>query len=406
MKLAPIVALLQKELPQYTPLFTDALQASLSWAGAVVTATFTEPHGLLAGHEATLSGVREDVAIASMTRSSTPGDTQAVIVTTQVHDHTFDRAAGTSSIPINPLTRNGQVTISGAAEADWNGTFDVDPDGLDGPIPDRNTINIIVPPYVAQATSVTGSPVLEEAYSPFASLNRAIVVVTSTDLQITFNMETAHIGQPQPAGTILVNSRPRVSSAVTVRKALEHYTEEADQTKLWAYVVLGDNTSGTSRENDSDAVAEQRRGAWQQRLLQPMSVLVVFPASDSVTGSDERDLAEDIRGALMSSLLGAELETGLATDLQAPGSAGKPQLQYQGDGVFVYDGALLVHEYSFIQTATIGNRDTIKPSADVAYRDSNITIFPVLDLLHRPVFDESVQAKVTLTDWSHDDRQA
>lgn len=404
MKLAPIVALLQKELPNYSPLFTDSLEASLAWAGAVVTATFKQPHGLAIGHEATLSGVREDVDIASMTRNSTAGDTQAVLVTTQVHDHTF-RDSSNTSLPINPLTRNGQVTISGATEADWNGTFDVDPDGLDGAIPDRNTINIIVPAYVAQATSVTGTPVLHAAYSPFASLNRAITVTRADELSIDFNMPTVHIGQPQPSGTILVNSRPRISSAVTVRKALDHYTKLEDG-KLWAYVVLGDVTSGTSRENDSDAVAEQRRGTWQQRLLQPMSVLVVFPASSSTTGSDERDQAEDIRSAFLSSLLGAELETGLATDLQAAGSAGKPQLQYQGDGVFVYDGALLVHEYSFIQTATIGNRDTIKPSADVAYRDSKITIFPVLDLTHRPVFDESVQAKVTVTDWSHDDRVA
>lgn len=402
MKSGPIVSQIQLLIQKFTPLLTDPVPVTLSWAGAVVTATSTTPHNLRVNDQVVITGVREDVAIASLTRVATPGDTQAVLVTSQDHDFTHNLNRGNpGNLEKNPVTGNPAITISGATEADWNGTFDVDLDVAPLHIPNRRTINLRVPEFVAQPTSVTGTPVLHGGLPTAESLNRQATVIAKTNLTFDFTMPVVQAGQPQPAGSIVVHVRPRVAAAISVERAASMYSERAG---IWAFVVLGDNVQSKGRETDTDAIDEQLRGSWRQRLVQPVSVFVFIPSADDLSVAQARDTAEDLRSPIQRCLLGGSFESGLTLD-QNPGPAGKGILQYEGDAIeaSVTTDAVLVYEFAFQATQDITDSDLVSLEDSVAWRDVDLTGFTVLDTDTPSVFDDEQEPKAELEDFSMDD---
>ncbi len=365
---ADVVAQLQNLLPHSTELLTDVFELSgVSRAAFIATATSKATHPFLTGQDVILAGAEAHLPV-TLTRVATTGDTNAIAKFTTDHDLTMDS--------LLKLPRGGGfngykkcIVISGESGTDWNGTWEV------LSIPDGLTVNLVVPAYAAQDTTSAGSPVLENSARLRETINGSYTVreVTANTLKV----QTAYSGDsptPAPSGTIKAHTRPRISAAATFERAEAAYTKMTEA-KLWAFVILGDADASTDRETDSDSVADQpaSAGAFRQRVVQPFDVLVFFPASDSFAGAEMRDMAAQLYGPLLTSLVGTKFATGLDQETTVG-------LQTTGHRQHRYDGPLYVHSFGFEQTVDVLFGDTVGPAnraRTVRAKSIALTIFPI-----------------------------
>jgi len=115
MKLTDIVNQLKAVLPRYTDDFSTSLSiTSLTRSGSTVTATTSAAHGLVAGNKALIVGAKTPITVSSLTRIN---QTIAGIET--------QYANALCATKHNLTPNNKTVEISGAAQAGYNGTFDL-----------------------------------------------------------------------------------------------------------------------------------------------------------------------------------------------------------------------------------------------------------------------------------------
>jgi len=348
MRASDLVTQLALLLPQVTDkLTTNVPVASLTRSGTVVTAACSAPHGLEVGAAVSISGAVVPIPITSLTRSGTTG----TLVTSTDHDLTS---------PVAPT-----VTISGAVEASFNGTFSV--------IQVRNRRTITFSMADSGPVTATGSPRLEGGESALRQYNSAYAV-TEVPNPSTFRFVQAVASLPNPIGTISARTRARVSSTVSPARAVAAYTQQS-RDALWLFAVLEDVVASKSREIRSDAVDNIQRGNYfRQQVTQPFSLYLFIPVTDEIGGREARDVAEDLFRQICRAVLHSKFDSGLAAGRQGT-------VQFVGHGTFDYDPtSVYVHSYSFQQTVDLTFDDTVGPDLDVAFREVVLTQFPDLEL--------------------------
>lgn len=346
MRVSDIVTRLAVTLPQLTDKLTNEIPVnSLTRSGTVITAACDEAHELEPGNAVSIVGAVVPIRIFNLTRVGTVG----TLVTDTAHDLT------------EPITSS--VTISGALEAEFNGTFAV------VSVVNRKTITFTM--VDSGPTTGTGSPVLLGGESALRDYN-TLYQVLKTPSPVEFAISHSVTGLPDPTGTILARTRPRISAAVNARRLFDSYTEQPLD-KLWLFVVLGPVDASKSRHIRSDAVDNLSRGdEYRQQVIQTFGLYLFIPVSDDLSGQAGRDVAEDLFRSLCRSILFSSFDSGLYV-----GEQGK--VQFVSHDTFDYNTSVYVHAYEFQQVVDLTFEDTVGPDVDVAFRNINLTILPQLE---------------------------
>lgn len=344
MDAADVVAQLQAVLPTRTAFFTDETAVtSITRSGTTVTVNTAVESGVSSGQIVVVNGAIVPIDIGTLTRSGIVG----TLVTDSDHDLT------------NAIAPT--ITIDGATEGEFNGTFariNVD---------NRTTIRFTMAD--SGATTATGSPLLLNGESPFRQYN-GIHEITNK-LSLAFEYEDALSGLNNPVGTITVQTNPRVSGAATLERAIEAYTAKPAG-DLWMFVVLDDVVASKDRSVDSDAVDNQQRGdEFRQQIVMGFTLYVMFPTADQIAGRSSRDVAQGLLQPICQAVLFKQFPTGLFASTH--GAA-----QFVSHGAVQYDSAFYLHQFLFQQTVDLTFEDTVGPDVDVAWRDTSMTIQPDL----------------------------
>lgn len=345
MKTTDIIGQLQAVLPQETSLFSTTISVvSITPSGTTATVVTSSVHGLSVGNSVAISGSESPIGITSITRVST----LVTVVTTTDHDITEGF--------------HTTVTLSGANEAEFNGTFTLIT------AVNRRTFTFTV--ANSGPTTGTGTMILEDPGDPigFNGLFTVDTVPTTTSFTYTLGKVLT-----VPAnGTILMHLSLRVSGAATVERAVEMYTKQSTQSDMWAFVVLDDGVVSKDRTSRNDALASIAPGGdRRQQFIQNASVYVFVKSTGDLSGRVARDLMVDVRALLLKALIGVKF----TSDLNAQDGSG---MIYGGDGVEIYDGSTYVHRFEFQLLTSITNDDTVDPDLNVAFRDVNVTILTTL----------------------------
>ncbi len=360
MKAQDIVDQLSKVLPLYTSGFSNSLPIlSAQVSGAIVTVTTDGSHGLEDQQAVAVTGIKAPVQI-DVTSFRRTGST-AQFKTLQQHDLTLserDKANGGKTI-----------TISGANEVEFNGTFQLlrvinrggagEPDSL-----------VIAVDDVGPA-AITGSPLVGDANgSIFNGLKAATVVDDAT-----FTYELA---QAYPLDGVTTGAEVQVSIRITAALDIREYMEDVytakgldDDTLV---VQLGDVVQSKKRNEQTDA-ADSSSGqySYNSSLIQPFAVYVVLNVTDELTGSCARDIVEsEYIPAIFRAVLRASFDTGF--------SYSGFRATFTGHGVFAYSDdlgknkAVYAHEITFEQLVQLTSADTADTAETVAMRDVDYTL--------------------------------
>lgn len=335
MKSRDITNQLKGALPLFTSAFSTSLTASsIVVASDVATVTTATAHGLTTGDLATVRDAITPNTITSLTRVGNV----ATAVTAEPHN-IAQKVRGA------PQT----VTISGAIETDYNGVKTL----LSIPSQTSFTYKVENDP----TTPATGSPVLEEFFilsdddAGFTHINGVHqVTVTGTT---TFTYATNAVPDVTAIGTPTVEVRPRISSSITLDRAIDSYTQHK-QGELWAFVVLEDRIANRDRNINSDAVSSKSVGSDSRQLvIAPFTVYVFVPTSNDLSGRASRDIAEDLTQSMFKALLGVKFENNLSSNNWS-------EVSFIEHGIQDYNTAFYIHRYSFEALMDISFEDTAK----------------------------------------------
>lgn len=344
MKAQAIINQLAIALPNFSDKFTTNFDiTSLTRSSTTVTATTSVAHGLVVGKQVNIVGAKTPITITSLTRAGAIG----TLVTGADHDMT--EIFSTS------------VELSGAVEAEFNGTFTI------LTVPNRRTITFTMAD--SGPTTATGSPLLLNGTSYLQQYN-GLKEITAVPSTTTFDYEVTDATLFTPAaGTIKAKTDPRITGAVSVERIVESYTKkEVDE--YWAFVVLGDVFASKSRKIESDATDNQQRGnEFRQQTIQPFSIIVVAPVKQEIAARAVRDDMEVIFRPICRSVLFKAYDSQLFVGAQNPS-------QFVDHGFLAYNTAVYIHGFNFESVADITFDDTVGYDDDVAFRDiiSNMTI--------------------------------
>ncbi len=341
MKASDAIIQLQAVLPAVTNDFsTQIALISVTPAGTTATATTIVPHSFVVGNVVNISGTLAPVVIDSITRN----ETVATATTATPHD----------------ITEGFQenVTISGANESEFNGTFP-----LISAV-NRKTFSFTVPD--SGATVGTGSMLLEDPPSAFGY--NGLVTITAVPASNQFEYQLPLALTEAAVGSGVVHSNIRVTGAVSFERADDMYTEQADQSSLWAFVVLGDTIASKDRNTKNDAITSAAPGSdRRQQIYQTFSIFVFKPTTDDLSARQARDDMEDVMLSLFKALLYWQAPTGLA----ANNGMG---VVFVSHGLQDYNTARYVQEFQFQLVTEITRNDTVADSFSVAFRDIDLTI--------------------------------
>lgn len=341
MKASDIIKQLQIVLPTVTDSFSTqiALQ-SVTPVGTTATAKTSVAHNLSIGDAVNVTNTFSPIGISSITRN---GDTGTATTDTP-HDITegfFD-----------------SVTISGANESEFNGTF-----SLVSAV-NRKTFQFSMDD--SGATVATGSMLLEDPPSPIGYNGLQVVTAIPQPDEFQYKLPIA-LTEPS-VGSGVVHSGVRVTGAATVNRAMQMYTEQANKDDMWAFAVLGETIASKDRNSRNDAVTSAAPGSdRRQQIYQNFSIFVFRPSASDLSGRSSRDDMEDVMVSLFKALLYWKAPPGLSAD--------------NGMGVvFVshafqeYDTATYIQEFQFQLVLDISRSDTVDDSLNVAFRDIDLTM--------------------------------
>jgi len=354
-KASDIVKQLSLNVPLYTDGFSTSVDiASASVAGTTVTVTTAGPHGLKrSGQTVTISGMTAPVQIDAGSFQRVGGS--AMFNTLQDHDLTLserDKASGGKTI-----------TISGANEAEFNGTFQL------LSIPNRRAVVMAVAD--SGPAAISGAPLVDDA-----GINYFNVVAPATELSpTTFRYE---IAEAYPLAPITSNAKAATSLRILAVLDIERYLqdiytkkEEGDDVLV---VQLGDVTQSKNRNEETDA-ADSSSGEYSfvPTLIQPFAVYIVQNLTGQLTGAKARDkVEEEYVPAIFKALLRADFSTGFTYS--------GFRSTFTGHGTFAYAdpngkrAAIYAHEVAFQQLVQLSSVDGVAPTATVAMRDVDYTV--------------------------------
>lgn len=336
MKTRDIVGQLQAEVPRHTNKFTDQVAfTSLTAVGTTVTAVTASAHGRTAGQAVSVTGVLTENPVSLIASGTTVTGT-----TTFAHDLT--EGAGAT------------VTISGAADSDFNGTFDL------ASAVNRKTFTYKLP--AAPAGSAGGTPVLEE--DRIDGFNGLFEITVASATSFTYEVAT-----PPPGLAVLTNAvaniKSRISRAISLEAVAAAYTKQADTDTLWMFVVPGNTTVSNDRHQLNDSTASFMEGT-ERRLhtIVNFDIVVVFPSADERAGAEAADDAQDVAVVLYKALAGYHSPSGLVDGTQF-------QVTPVEHGFGSYNGPVYVHRYGWQAIEDITEADTFITGSR-AFRDARV----------------------------------
>lgn len=338
MKIEDIVNQLYKALPAYTDYFTDNVPVNqITSSGLVATVETSTPHGLTTGDYAHISGALTPNPLTSLTRI----DNIAYGTTTNNHDLTEN------------FSPQEFIQIVGADQSEYNGThkFNLEPD--------RKNFSYEV--LGSPVTPATGSPELLENLIYGYNGWHEVTVLDST--RFTYALPKA---QESPAkGNPICQTSPRISGAATSERAEEAYTKQLPG-KLWAFVVTGNKIANKDRQMNNDSTYAPGKGvAFRQLVIQPFSIYIFIPASNTIAGRQAKDLSEELIPKFCKSLL----RFNIPSQFIQPNYSGAV---LSSSSFFAYNTAYYVQELVFETTEYITYEDTIDDSIGVAFRDIDV----------------------------------
>lgn len=350
MKSEDIIKQLKVVLPEITDLFSDVFNiTSLTYSAGLVTAVTDTAHNLSTGYHVNIVDATNPIDILSIERTGT----EALVTTVTDHDLTLSN---------NDILRDDKtVSLSGATEAEFNGTFKLKE------VLNSREFKIVIAD--AGAVTVTGSPKLEDgSVLPGFNGRHEITVVNTTTFTYPVTVALAAIA----GGTPVVKHDVRVSGAVDIDTALNAYTEHSD-TKLWAFVILGDVVASKNRNIQSDMIDTlTRTDGINQRIAQTFNILVIKDTSDYIGGLSARDLMEDVFLILNKSLVGVKFPTGLAASEQFIAT-------FVEHGFNGFNTSYYTHIFSYEMAADITFEDTVGYDHDVAFREFDLYVKSDID---------------------------
>ena len=374
MKFRDIIKRLQVYLPNFTSLFSDVISlTSLVSASNVVTATSTTPHGLNPGDYININGALVPLPIVNLTSVDTGGDIvnyalngpypNGALFGKTVAQLGTNVAFAETSLP-HDLTEkwNETVQISGATPDGYNGTLYL------LQVPNRKNFAYLLNGTLASPATGTDITLLQNV--PFGFNGWIQILTTPTDTTFTY-AANGTLPDCTAQGTIIAQTTPRISGALTYDKANYAYTAKLPN-KIWGFVVVNDDVASKDRNTNSDAVAVFNSGAayFRQLISDGFSFYVFCPATyvdnggeqiDS-GGIEERDLMEDLYPALLKSLCRVRLPTPFNEE-----SVG--QIIFLEHGFHDYLDAYYIHRFLFEQSYYIDILDTNPNNNTVAFRD-------------------------------------
>lgn len=348
MKAFDIIKQFHLAMPQfndYFSAFTTDFTASSS--GSIVTVTTANPHGLSTGNVITMTGIKSQIELFEIS-----------LANGRVTASTFAN---------HDLTRGYQenVTLSGSDNDELNGTFEL----LD--VPNRRSF---VFDYPGVDVDDPGTVYLLEdrSYGGVNGIFNVTVVDDNTftydagiiigDFETSFNIENAklHLGI-------------RISGASDIDRAVSSYTEQSGENTLWGFVIVEDAISSKDRNVTNDATLNQGNlNEWNVLYLEGFSFYVVVPTTGDITGRRARDLCEEIKPAVFSSVLGKAFDSGFSDNIVSP-------VVPLGDQFFGYFKSYYIHQYRFEQVSRITNTDIKDYGQNVAFRDIEFNIRDIIN---------------------------
>jgi len=336
-KSSDFILQLSAKLPAIVDDFTDSFSvSSLTRSGTVVTVTTTAAHGLSVGQSVNIVGAQTPIAITSIDRVG--------IVATMVTSADHDMTEGEFTT----------VEISGATEAEFNGTFTI----LN--VTNRRTITFQVAD--SGPLSATGSPLLLNGSSPLQSYN-GLKSVASVPTTATLTYAITDLGQFSPAsGTITAKTNPRISGSVTADRIIDAYTAQPPA-DAWLFVVMNDTIANRDRNLTIDGTTNIGKSSnFKQYAAQTVSFYAVFPAANEIAGRAARDRAEELFQPVCQSVLFSKFDSLLAAGEYSA-------LMFNEHGFEAYNTAVYIHRYTYEMSLLLGFDDTVGADEDVAFRD-------------------------------------
>jgi len=332
MQAKEIILHLRENLPRFSDLFSVYVAPeAIVIAGNLVTVTKTA-HGLANKHLLTVTHAR----VANPIDTVSGDATEAFLVTQDPHDLTegYQSTARLESAS-TPAVNNDYELLS------VPGRNDLSVKGLTVPAPGDLTLK--------EDREVGINGLFEIAWIDDDNFSYVI--------PWDFSGGAPVIDVPNTR----LHTAVRVSGASEVERIIEAYDAQPPD-DMWAFVVLGDTNINKDRYVNTDADMEQGgTNTWNGLLMSPFSVYTFAPV-EKITGRYARDLNEDTRPALYSSLLGATFYTGFTHEADSG-------VYPQGDGKHEYKKAYYIHNFEFSQVAQIANSDTLLASPTSAWRD-------------------------------------
>jgi uncharacterized membrane protein YqgA involved in biofilm formation len=344
MKTVDIVSQLQTIIPRYTNMFSDEISiSSLTCSGSTITATTSIVHGLVTGQQVNIVGAITPITITNLTEINGQG----VATTASDHDLT--------------LGYQSTVTIIGADQPQYNGTFDL----IDVPNRYNFVYQLTTQPSIRPAT---GTIFLQSTLKYGYNGLQTITVTSPT----TFTYVITSTPESPAQGTISLRANTRISGTINVDRFIESYTKQL-QDQIWLVVALGAASASKDRFIFSDATYTHTTGQdFRQRIISPFSVYAFIPTINSISGMNERDLAEDLAVLIFKSILRFKTPT-LFSDQTSFG------ITFSGHDFYQYNYAYYIHEYKFEQNYDLTYMDTIDTDDSRAFRDIDFNITSYFD---------------------------
>lgn len=336
-----VAGLLTINLPKYTNMFSDELNiTSMSVSGGVATIGLDANHGLSIGDPVSILNVPVPLAIDTITRVGTVG----TVVTVDDHDLT--------------LGFKDSITLSGVADAEFNGTFTI------LSVNNRKTIKFSMDN--SGPTSSTGGVVLDaQRYDKSYNGLFAVASIPSAS-SITINSFPGAAGS---ASSGKIRTNVRISASATIERAIQVYTKQEVE-KAWCFAVLGAVTASKDRVTNTDFTAKiQRSEYYRQQMQENLTIAVIKNVKDEIAARRTRDDMQTLMRHIMKSIGFYEFATNLKTGKSNP-------LVFTSHDTFLYDTGIYVHAFDFECSTDIYSEDTVGDSDSVAFRDINTVQIP------------------------------
>ena len=344
-KASDIIKQLHAVLPLHTGFFNQEVSIDvLTRQGSVATARTSEPHKLVTGHHVTIVGALTKTRIQSIS-------SQGLCASATV--------AGPYDLTVG---YNGEVTVEGANEPSYNGTFKLL--GAYNRLSFQYKLTSVAPP------TATGDIFLIENRPVNGYNGRKQITVVDA---YTFTYDIIEEVPAETTGDITARFKPRITGSIDVGTAEKSYTKQLGD-NYWLYVVLDTVSVNKDREVDTDVQGTLLSSGdrFRQRVIAPFDIYVFAPTVSEIDARKTRDNMEDIAVSLYKSLLGLILPTGLTED---PWSV----VTLTGHGSEAYVDAYYIHRFSFEVTYDLTWCDTIGIPFNTAFRHIDLEIYEERD---------------------------